>query len=66
MKIFKTRDELCQSISTHYELQFLILQRISDLANESLEEVVHFYVTEGPDDLDALPVLSEIRSEYLH
>ena len=39
---------------------------MSDLANESLEEVVHFDVVEGPDDLDALPVLSEIRSEYLH
>ena len=66
MKIFKTSDELSAAVTPEYELQFLLLQRMSDLANESLEEVVHFYVVEDPDDLDALPVLPEIRSEHLH
>ena len=66
MKIFKTRNEPSTAVTAEYGLQFLLLQRMSDLANESLEEVVHFDVVEGPDDLDALPVLSEIRSEYLH
>lgn len=66
MKIFKTRDQLTQAVSAHYELQFLILQRFSDLSDESLEEVAHFYVVECAADLDTLPQLPEFKTEHLH
>lgn len=66
MRIFKTPDELRTFINhcPDHELRELLHQRLADLIDH--EDIAHFYILEGAQDLAQLPPVPELREDFKH